>query len=366
MVAPPEKLPEKVKKGGNIHVNVKNLSQEAAKFKGLLNGACKFDPTDLAERALNPQILESVGYLDSSEAVDSLYADPYWPKWNSPWWHMTLLFEMGLADKIPDRALDAFQSVARKHYIDVFPLREEEIPAGCDTTRNIYCHCALGTAMQILEARGLRSDEVIPWARSWFARYQIADGGYNCSEEVYLKETPRSSIVSTVPMLEALLKLSERGLSDEEEAILDRGIQYLLDRRLFKSISKDAVIDPDFLKLTFPRFYEYDVLRGLKLVTDWAMKRDKKLPGEAIEEAFKIVSDKLDWEQMTIDVERQFYAGKRTLAKDDAGEWSRGHDVSLFPLLETVGVLGPSPFLSKSFMLTYENLHQLLNSGRVS
>ncbi|MCC7527049.1 MAG: hypothetical protein IT342_00930 [Candidatus Melainabacteria bacterium] len=342
-------------------MKVKNLSQEASKLRCLLNGACKFDVTDLAERALSPQILQSVGYLDSAQAVDSLYADPYWPKWDSPWWHMTLLFEMGLADRIPERALDAFQSVARKHFIDVFPLKEEEIPAGCDTTRNIYCFCALATAMQILEARGLRSDEVIPWARSWFARYQIADGGYNCSEEVYLKETPRSSIVSTVPMLEALLKLSERGLSDEEEAILDRGIQYLLDRRVFKSLSKkDAVIDADFLKLTFPRFYEYDVLRGLKLVTDWAVKRDKKLPMVAIEEAFQLVAAKVDVDEPSIEIERQFYAGKRTLAKDESGAWSRGHDVSLFPLLEAVGAPGPSPFLFKSFMLMYENLHGLL------
>ena len=211
----------KIKSRGKTHVNVKNLSQEASKLRCLLNGACKFDVTDLAERALSPQILQSVGYLDSAEAVDSLSADPYWPKWDSPWWHMTLLFEMGLADKIPDRALDAFQSVASKYYIEVFPLKEEEIPAGCDPTRHICCFCALGTAMQIFEARGLRSDEVFPWARSWFARYQIADGGFNCSEEVYLKETPRASIVSTVPMLEALLKLAERGLSEEEEAILD-------------------------------------------------------------------------------------------------------------------------------------------------
>ncbi len=347
-------------------MNVKNLSQEASKLRCLLNGACKFDVTDLAERALNPQILQSVGYLDSDEAVDSLYADPYWPKWDSPWWHMTVLFEMGLADKIPDRALDAFQAAARKHYIDVFPLKEEEIPTGCDPSRHICCHCALATAMQILEAREVRSDEVFPWARSWFARYQIADGGYNCAEEVYLRETPRSSIVSTVPMLEALLNLSERGLSDEEEAILDRGMQYLLDRRLFRSLSKsDAVIDPDFLMLTFPRFYEYDLLRGLKLVTDWAVKRDKKLPMAAIDEAFTLVSVKVNIDEASIDVERQFYAGKRTLGLDESGEWSRGHEVSLFPLLEAVGAPGPSPFLFKSFMLMYENLHKLLNSGRI-
>ena len=76
--------------------------------------------------------------------------------------------------------------------------------------------------MQIFESRGIRSDEVMPWARSWFERYQINDGGYNCAEEVYLRDTPRSSIVSTVPMLEALLKLSDRGLSDAEDCLLQR------------------------------------------------------------------------------------------------------------------------------------------------
>lgn len=345
-------------------MNVKNWSPEASKLMCLLNGACKFDVTDLAERALTPQILQSVGYLDSDEAVDSLHADPYWPKWDSPWWHMTLLWEMGLADKIPDRALDAFQSVARKHYIDVFPLVDEELPSGCDPTRNICCFCALATAMQIFESRGIRSDEVIPWARSWFARYQIADGGYNCAEDVYVREKPRSSIVSTVPMLEALLKLSDRGLSDEEEAILDNGIQYLLERRLFRSLSKkDEVIDPNFLRLTFPRFYEYDVLRGLKLVTDWAMKRQKKLPWRAIEEAFTIVCGKVKVDEASIDIERQFFAGNRTLAKDENGEWTRGHDASVFPLLEAAGALGPSPFLTRVFMYMYENVYKLTYSG---
>lgn len=353
-----------MKKEGNIHVNVKNWPPEASNLMCLLNGACKFDVTDLAERALTPQILESVSYLDSDQAVDSLYADPYWPKWDSPWWHMTLLFEMGLAEKIPDRAIDAFQSVARNHYIDVFPLKEEELPEGCDPTRNIYCFCALGTAMQILEARGLRSDEVIPWARSWFVRYQITDGGYNCAEEVYVRQSPRSSIVSTVPMLEALLKLSERGLSDEEETRLDSGIHYLLERKLFRSISKkDEVIDPDFLRLTFPRFYEYDVLRGLKLVTDWAVKRQKKLRWSAIEEAFALVCGKVNPADETIDIERQFYSGKKTLALAENGEWSRGHEVSLFPLLEAAGALGPSPFLHRQFMYMYENMYKLTYSG---
>jgi len=344
---------------------VKNETQEKAGFKELIAQIGPFSAAGRPAELFAATIAQSVGYLDSQAAVDSLHADPYWPKWNSPWWHMTLLLEMGMAEKIPAGARTAFQSVAREHYISVFPLREEEIPPGCDTTRNIYCHCALGTALQILEAGGSRSDEVIAWVRPWFARYQIADGGYNCTESVYLKETPRSSIVSTLPMLEALLKLSERGLAGAEEELLNRGVQYLLNRRLFKSLSKkDAVIDPDFLMLTFPRFYEYDVLRGLRLVTDWAVKRKKNLPFAAIEEAFQLIAAKVKGGQLHI--ERQFYAGKRTLAQEKYGQWSRGHDVSLFPLLEAAGALGaPSPFLTQSFAQVVENLQVLDDSGLI-
>lgn len=336
--------------------------QERSSFKVLLEDLSQMQLSKSPSAAFSSEIAKSLDYLGSAAAQESLRSDPYWPKWNSPWWHMTLLVQMGLAHEIPARARETFKTVARDHYLQVFPLKEEEIPIGCDTTRNIYCHCALGTAVQILEACGERGDVVLPWLRGWFAHYQIADGGYNCDESTYLKETPRSSIVSTVPMLEALLCLSNRGLTEAEGASLDRGVQYLLERRLFRSISKkDAVIDPDFLQLTFPRFYEYDVLRGLILVSDWALKRQKRLSVAAIDEAFRLVAKKLIDGHLI--VERQFYAGKRTLAQGDDGQWSRGYDVSLFPLLEAVGALGsPSPFLTDSFVKVVQNLRQLQES----
>jgi sulfide:quinone oxidoreductase len=40
-------------------------------------------------------------YLSSESALSSIERDPYWPKWDSPWWHMSLLNEMGLAKEIP-------------------------------------------------------------------------------------------------------------------------------------------------------------------------------------------------------------------------------------------------------------------------
>lgn len=37
------------------------------------------------------EIQSSVTYLSSDLALKTLDADAYWPKWNSPWWHMLLL-----------------------------------------------------------------------------------------------------------------------------------------------------------------------------------------------------------------------------------------------------------------------------------
>ena len=50
---------------------------------------------------LEAAIKSSIQYLNSKEAADSIRQNPYWPKWNSPWWHMSLLFEMKRADQIP-------------------------------------------------------------------------------------------------------------------------------------------------------------------------------------------------------------------------------------------------------------------------
>ena len=49
----------------------------------------------------NAEIQKSIDYLKSVEALRTVDADAYWPKWNSPWWHMLMLHEMGESKRIP-------------------------------------------------------------------------------------------------------------------------------------------------------------------------------------------------------------------------------------------------------------------------
>ncbi len=88
--------------------------------------------------------MSSRTYLASIEGLKSIERDPYWPKWDSPWWHMSLLNEMDLAKEIPATSISKMVRVLKNHYPPVFPIKEEEVPTGTDPYRKIACLCAVG------------------------------------------------------------------------------------------------------------------------------------------------------------------------------------------------------------------------------
>ena len=65
-------------------------------------------------------------------------------------------------------------------------------------------------------------------------------------------------------MLEGLLE-HERATGGSAAAVAARrrGEEYLLERRLFRRLSTGEVVDPDWLRFSFPTWWHYDVLRAL-------------------------------------------------------------------------------------------------------
>jgi hypothetical protein len=105
----------------------------------------------------------SVAYLLSCQATEAIAREPYWPKWDSPWWHMVLLHELGLTEQIPVVAAQAMAVSLRTHYLPTFPFCEADVPEGIDPHRQTLCHCALGSMVQVLAGTGIVVDEAVPW-----------------------------------------------------------------------------------------------------------------------------------------------------------------------------------------------------------
>jgi hypothetical protein len=306
----------------------------------------------------------AVDYLETSQALQLLESDPYWPKWDGPWWHMLLLHEMHMSKRIPTVAIEALIRSINSNCLSFFPLTEEEIPAGQDPISGIPCHCQLGSVYQVLTAHGIEVDERLPWIRPWFLKYQMEDGGLNCDEAAYSKSNPKSSIVSTLPALEAILFCTRRELSFAEIAFLDRGAEYLIRKQLFRAESDGRILDESWLKLCFPRFYHYDILRGLVFLLRWAVRLNRSLPSAAIKEAVQTIETAFDDDRIYI--RRSVWKDALTRTRDpQTNEWSKV-TAKAFPLLETVGKLGEvSPYLTASWCAAKKDLATLLDRSLV-
>lgn len=324
------------------------------------------EPPPIRTAAVERGIAAAVAYLGSDAAQRSIELDPYWPKWSSPWWHMLLLHELGEARQIPARA-SAAMVAGIDRLLHIFPIHPGDAP-GVDRHRDLSCHCALGTMTPVLAACGIDVDRALPWVKPWFVRYQMADGGLNCDDSAYLQtgQCP-SSMVATVAPLEAML-LGE-AWSSEQRAFVDRAARCLIDRALVhgsqtlhNAEERDAALA--WRSLAFPRFYFYDVLRGLAALVRWAEASQQTLPHAAIASVVEALVERSPDGVMR--VERHAHAGGTTILPTPDRSPSPRAPTSTFPLLEAVSVLGePSEALTRQWSAARAGLLRLCRAGRL-
>jgi hypothetical protein len=114
---------------------------------------------------------------------------------------------------------------------------------------------------------------------------QLEDGGGNCEAE---NGSVRSSFHTTIRVLEGLLAHEQAtGGSAASAAARRRGEAYLLERRLLRRLTTGDVVDPDWLRFSFPTRWHYDVLRGLEY-----FRAAGDRPDPRAEEAIELVRSK--------------------------------------------------------------------------
>jgi hypothetical protein len=108
---------------------------------------------------------------------------------------------------------------------------------------------------------------------------QLEDGGWNCEAP----RSRRSSFHTTICVLEGLLDYERAGRkSAAVTKARKRAENYLLERRMFRSLRTGEVIDKRWLRFSYPTFWHYDVLRGLDYLRKAGIKPDSRVR-EAIE-----------------------------------------------------------------------------------
>jgi hypothetical protein len=195
----------------------------------------------------------------------------------------------------------------------------------------------------------------------------MADGGLNCDEHAYLRadECP-SSMVATIAPLEAMLGIAQTA---PERAFVVRGADFLIRRALVQGSptahnaqERDAALA--WPQPCFPRFYFYDVLRGLAALVRWAEASGTVLPRVAVAEAVNLLGERCP--DGIVRIERHAHAGKTTILPTLDRSPSPRAPAASFPLLAAASGLGePSAALTRQWTAARRGLVRLLDAGRL-
>lgn len=108
---------------------------------------------------------------------------------------------------------------------------------------------------------------------------QLDDGGWNCQAP----SSKRSSFHTTICVLEGLLQYEKtQGATTAVTQARARAQDYLLERRMLRSLTSGEVIDRGWTRFSFPPTWHYDVLRGLDYLRSAGVEPDERV-GEAVE-----------------------------------------------------------------------------------
>lgn len=288
-------------------------------------------------------IKESIRFLESTSQWETAHGEHTRRKWDGAWWHMSVLYEMGEVRQIPESVIAKAKHVLETQVWQTFVISVDDQPISeTDKMKMDCCHCELAVFYKILMGYGCDLDRELPWIREWLLKHQLPDGGLNCEPDAYTYSR-KSSIVSTLPPLEAILWHTDREYTEQEAAFLDEGARYLMEHRLVCSKQTGNVIDKEWLKPCFPRFFEYDILRGMSYLAEWSLRRNKALPVDLLVEGLERLNSSMTAEGLRVG--RQVF--------DPQGPWGG----QTFPLLEAVSGLGDvSPYLTRQLDRVLERL----------
>src|SRR5213078_216000 len=246
-----------------------------------------------------------------------------------------------------------------------------ELPAGVDPNRDVLCHCALGCIAQVLAACGRDVDRELPWIRPWFVRYQMADGGLNCDDTAYRcsDECP-SSMVATIAPFEAMLLGRRAGWTAEHAAFVERAAGFLIERQLMhgsqtRHNAAERTREHAWREPCFPRFYFYDVIRGLAALVRWSEITDRPIPLRALA---GVVDHLLaGFPDGTIRHQRLAGDGIGTWARSPSDDWVRHEATSRFRLLDLVSAVGqPCPYATRQWSAARHGVVRLIDRGLIA
>lgn len=195
----------------------------------------------------------------------------YGPKWTSTFYTLLLLTVLGLPGEN-----EQGRNAAERPY-DRGKRPDGGLDYGSARTSET---CVTGMGLQMLAHFGLPAKDLAPIA-DHLLEAQMPDGGWNCQRP---RGATHASFHTTISALEGLHAFGVK-VPEYENRVRDaseRGREFLLNHRLFRSHTTGVVVSDALTRFHFPAHWHYDILRALDYFVAAGAPRDERL-AEALE-----------------------------------------------------------------------------------
>jgi hypothetical protein len=225
---------------------------------------------------------------------------PYLPKYRSSYWTIMILSLLGMdrTNKQVARACDfifKFQqaeggfasestaSAVREYGFRLHRLQKagrllEQREFVSSLIYESQLSCLTGNMVASLIRIGYADDPRVKKSLEWLVRIQNRDGGWLCPYWKAHIRDKHGCFMGTICPMEAFSEVPRNNQPEEVKETISKGAEFLLMHHLFKAEHHGyEMINPAWLKLSFPWFAGYNILRGLDVLTKLGYVKDKRL-----------------------------------------------------------------------------------------
>jgi len=203
----------------------------------------------------------------------------YSPKYNSTHYTMMDLWFLGADPTHP-----AYQRAMNILLDRMWP------PLGKTRSHHFQDLCVAAMVLN-LNAYGKNSSIRLFEIVDYLIKTPMKDGGWNCSWQ--RKPAPNSSSLhTTLTVLEAIHTYRQNGFCyrlEELSRLVEPAVEFILTKKLFRSVRTQDIIHPDMLLWTFPNGWKYTVIRALDCFQQMNIPYDSRM-----EEGMRFLIDRAD------------------------------------------------------------------------
>jgi hypothetical protein len=205
---------------------------------------------------------------------------PYHPygKWNGPHWLLADLADIYYPQRdrslIPLREMEYDWLFSRTH-IETAPFSKSRAGRAFDKDRPRIHASMEGNAIFSLVRLGLynaKTDQLI----DRLINTQWPDGGWNCDRRPPPSNPVISSFHETITPLRGLSLHAKITSNSKSRIAAGKAAEVFLKRRMYKRLHDGKVMEESFVKLHYPPYWHYDILMGLKVMSEAGFIKDKR------------------------------------------------------------------------------------------